>query len=72
MARYCFHVSSGICFAQDFEVQDLPDLEAARGAARHVAERFRTYLPHHLRQETLTIEIVEEAGHGCASVCFLG
>jgi hypothetical protein len=72
MARYCFHAYSGICFAQDFEVQDLPSLEAARGAARHVADHFWVYLPRHLRQESLTIEIEEEAGQGYASVCFPG
>jgi hypothetical protein len=72
MTRYSFHASSGICFAEDFEVQDLPDLEAARSAARKVAERFWIYLPRHLRQESLTIEIVEEAGQGYTSVCFPG
>ena len=69
MARYCFHAHSGICFVQDFEVWNLPDLAAARGVARHVAERFRTRLPPHLRQETLTVEIEEEAGRGYASIC---
>ena len=72
MARYCFHAYSGICFAQDFEIQELPDLAAARGAARHVADHFQAFLPHHLRQESLTIEIVEEAGQGYASVSFPG
>ena len=72
MARYCFHAYSGICFAQDFEVKDLPDLAAAQGAARHVADHFQAYLPGHLRQESLTIEIEEEAGQGYASVCFPG
>ncbi|WP_262270437.1 DUF6894 family protein [Microvirga yunnanensis] len=72
MARYCFHAYSGIFFAQDFEIQDLPNLEAARGAARHVADHFQAFLPQHLRHEGLTIEIVEEAGQGYASVCFPG
>jgi hypothetical protein len=57
MARYSFHAYSGNCFAQDFEVHDLPDLEAACGAARDVAEHFWVFLPRHLRQESLTIEI---------------
>jgi len=72
MARYCFHAYCGICFAQDFDVLDLPDLQAARGAARHVAGRFRVHLPRHMRQESLTVEIMEEAGEGYASVCFPG
>ncbi len=72
MARYCFHAYSGICFAEDFEVWDLPDLEAARGAASQVANHFRACLPRHLRQETLTIQIEEEAGQGHASMYFLG
>lgn len=72
MVRYCFHAYSGICFAQDFDIRDFPDLEAARGAARHVAGRFRAYLPRHMRHESLTIEIVEEAGPESTSVCFPG
>jgi hypothetical protein len=72
MTRYSFHAYSEICFAEDFEVQDLPDLEAARSAARNVAEHFWIYLPRHLREESLTIEIVEEAGEGYTSVCFPG
>ena len=70
MARYTFHAHSGICFVQDFEVWNLPDLAAARGAARHVAMRFRTNLPSHLRQETLTVEVEEEGGPGHAFICF--
>jgi len=70
MARYCFHAHGGICFVQDFEVWNLTDLAAARDAARHVAERFRTHLPPHLRQETLTVEVEEEGGPGHTSICF--
>jgi hypothetical protein len=72
MARYSFHAYSGNCFAQDFEVHDLPDLEAACGAARAVAEHFWVFLPRHLRQESLTIEIEEDAGQEYTSVCFPG
>ena len=62
MPRYCFNAYSGICFAPAFEVQDLPNLEAARGAAPKVAKQFWVYLPGSLRREALTIEIVEETG----------
>jgi hypothetical protein len=50
----------------------LPDLEAACGAARAVAEHFWVFLPRHLRQESLTIEIEEDTGQGYTSVCFPG
>ncbi|PVE25774.1 hypothetical protein DC522_03100 [Microvirga sp. KLBC 81] len=62
MPRYVFNAYSGICYAQDFEVHDLPDLEAARGKARTIAKHFWAYLPSSLRREALTIEIVEEKG----------
>ena len=65
MVLDCFHAQSSICFVQDFEVWNLADFAAAGGAARHVAERFRT----HLREETLTVEVEEEGGPGPRSMC---
>jgi hypothetical protein len=62
MPRYFFNASSGTCFMKDFEVQDFPNLDAACHQARNVAKHFWAYLPGSLRQETLTIEIMEEAG----------
>jgi hypothetical protein len=62
MPRYIFNASSGFCFAQEFEIHHLPDLEAARHQAHQAARHFLTYLPRTLRQEALTIEIVEETG----------
>ncbi|KLK91172.1 hypothetical protein AA309_21595 [Microvirga vignae] len=66
MPRYVFNASSGICFVQEFEIYHLPDLETARHEAHRVARHFRAYLPRHLRQESLTVEIVEETGQELA------
>jgi len=62
MPRYIFNASSGICFAPEFEIHHLPDLETARHEAHRVARHFRAYLPRNLRQEALSVEIVEETG----------
>jgi hypothetical protein len=62
MPRYVFNASSGICFAQEFEIHHLPDLDAARDQAHQVAKHFRAYLPRNFRQEALTVEIIEETG----------
>ena len=62
MPRYLFNAHTGLCHAQDFEVLDLPNLAAACAEARKVARHFWAYLPSHLRQEALTIEIMEETG----------
>jgi len=68
MPRYIFNASSGFCFAREFEIHHLPDLEAARHQAQRAARHFLAYLPRTLRQETLTIEIVEEMGQEFAVV----
>ncbi|QRM35761.1 hypothetical protein [Microvirga sp. VF16] len=62
MPRYIFNASSGICFVQEFEIHHLPDLETACHKAHRVARHFRAYLPRNIRQENLTVEIVEEMG----------
>ncbi|EIM26219.1 DUF6894 family protein [Microvirga lotononidis] len=66
MPRYVFNASSGICFAQEFEIHHFANLETACHEAHRVAKRFRAYLPRNLRQETLMVEIVEEAGQESA------
>jgi hypothetical protein len=62
MPCYIFNASSGMRFALEFEVHHLPDLETARDEAHRVARHFRAYLPRNLRQESLTVEIVEAMG----------
>ena len=62
MPRYLFNAYSGLCHARDFEILDLPDLDNACAQAHRVARQFRAYLPGTLRQEDLTIEIIEETG----------
>ncbi|MBQ0821531.1 hypothetical protein KBI52_15120 [Microvirga sp. HBU67558] len=62
MPRYIFNASSGICFVQELEIHHLPDLETACHEAHRVARHFRAYLPRNIRQENLTVEIVEEMG----------
>ena len=59
MPRYLFNAYSGLCHARDFEILDLPDLDAACAQAHRVARQFRAYLPGTLRREDLTIEIYQ-------------
>ena len=70
MPRYLFNAYNGLCHARDFEILDLPDLEAACTQAHRVAKQFRAYLPGTLRREDLTIEIVEVTGREFVAMRF--
>jgi len=68
--RYFFNARSGTSFTQDWEGQDLPSLDAARGEALKVAERFWGDLSPNVAREALAIEISDETGEKLTTVNF--